>query len=293
MEEQFTRVGDLELCYETFGDPADPALLLIMGLGTQMVAWPVAFCERLAARGLHVIRFDNRDIGRSTHLKGAPTPSLLQLATRDRRGAAYRLEDMAADAVGLLDALGIEAAHVVGASMGGMIAQLVAIGHPGRTRSLTSIMSTTGNRFKGQPAMRVYPMLLKSPPRDRHAAIERTVALFRLVGSTGFETMEGEVREIAAVSWERGNGDRRGTARQMAAIVTAADRTRELRRLDLPALVIHGTRDKLVRPSGGRATAQAIPGARLELVDGMGHDLPRWGLERIAEAIADTAERAA
>jgi len=293
MEEQFARAGAIELCYETFGDPADPAVLLIMGLGTQMIAWPMDFCAALAARGLHVIRFDNRDIGRSTHLADAATPTLLQLATRDRRGAAYRLEDMAQDAVGLLDALDIETAHVVGASMGGMIAQLVAIGHPGRTRSLTSIMSTTGHRFKGQPAMRVYPLLLRAPPRDREAAIDRTVALFRMVGSVGFDDVEDEVREIAAVSLDRGRGDRRGTARQMAAIVTARDRTRELARLDLPALVIHGTRDKLVRPSGGKATARAIPDARLELIEGMGHDLPRWGLERIANAIAETAARAA
>lgn len=290
--ERFCRVGELELCYEEFGDPGDPAMLLIMGLGTQMIAWPDDFCAELAGHGLRVIRFDNRDCGRSTHLEAAPTPTLAQLLRRDPRAAAYRLEDMADDAVGLLDGLGIDAAHVVGASMGGMIAQIVATRHADRTRSLASIMSTTGHRFTGQPALRVYPFFAKRPPREREAAIERTLALFRVVGSKGFGDIEPELRDLAERAWDRAGGDGRGTSRQLAAIMAARDRTADLARVRVPTVVIHGTDDRLVRPSGGRATARAVPGARLVLVEGMGHDLPRGAWPQIVAALVDNARRA-
>jgi pimeloyl-ACP methyl ester carboxylesterase len=292
MGEQFCTVGEIELCYETFGDPAGRPLLLVMGLGTQMIAWREEFCELLAARGFHVIRFDNRDIGRSTHLRDARPPTPLQLLTRDRRSAAYTLDDLADDAAGLLDGLGIEAAHVVGASMGGMIAQTLAGRHPGRVLTLTSIMSTTGHRLKGQPALKVYPFFLAKRPRDKERAIERIVRLFRIVGSPGFERDEDDLRAMAGRAFDRGEGDDAGTGRQLHAILASGDRTRALRAVTAPTLVIHGKADKLVRPSGGRATAKAITGARLVEIDGMGHDMPRGLWPRLVDLIAEHARRA-
>ena len=173
MAEQTARVGDIDIAYETFGSPGDPAMLLIMGLGTQMIAWHDDFCAELAGRGYHVIRFDNRDIGRSTALRNLPVPTLRQLALRSKKAASYTLSDMAGDAVGLLDQLGIERAHIVGASMGGMIAQIVAFEHPERVLSLASIMSNTGARFSGQPGLATYRVLLAKPARDRDSASSR------------------------------------------------------------------------------------------------------------------------
>jgi pimeloyl-ACP methyl ester carboxylesterase len=291
MPEAFTQVGELEICYETFGDPGDPALLLIMGLGTQMVAWHDEFCEQLAARGFFVIRHDNRDIGRSTHLDSAPVPSLWQLLTRSTH-SAYTLAEMARDSVGVLDALGIERAHIVGASMGGMIAQTIAIRYPQRTLSLVSIMSNTGARFSGQPAISLYTVLLKPAPRERESFIQHAVEMFTRIGGSGYEPDVEDLRTIAATSYDRGH-DPRGSLRQLAAIVADRDRSPALRRLQVPATVIHGTEDKLVRPSGGRATAKAIPGARLVEVPGMGHGLPRAAWPTIIDAIAETANRAA
>ena len=165
MDEQFCNVNGVELCYETFGDPADPAILLVMGLATQMVAWHEDFCAQLVDRGFFVIRYDNRDVGRSTHFTDTPPPGVGEIVRRKPKHVAYTLEDMAADGVGLLDHLGIEKAHLVGASMGGMIAQMIAAGHPERVLSLVSIMSTTGNRWRGQPSLRVYPYFLSAPPQ--------------------------------------------------------------------------------------------------------------------------------
>ena len=293
MSEQFAKVGEIELCYETFGEPGRPPLLLVMGLGTQMIAWRDEFCEQLVDRGFHVIRFDNRDIGRSTHLRDVRPPTPLELLRRDTRRAAYTLEDMADDAAGLLDHLGLDAAHVVGASMGGMIAQTVAGRHPDRVLSLTSIMSATGNRWKGQPAPRVYPFLLSRPPRSPQRAEERAVKLFRVVGSPGFERDEDDLRALVRQSYERGKGDVAGTGRQLAAILASGDRTQALGNIQAPTLVIHGTADKLVRPSGGKATASAIANARLELIDGMGHDLPRGVWPRLVDLIAEHAQSAA
>jgi pimeloyl-ACP methyl ester carboxylesterase len=291
MAESFCRVGDIEICYETFGHPSDPAMLLIMGLGTQMVAWHDAFCASLAERGFFVIRHDNRDIGRSTHMDDAPTPSFLQLARRDRN-SPYTLADMAADSVGVLDHLGIERAHVVGASMGGMIAQTVAIRHPQRTLSLVSIMSNTGSFWSGQPALGMYAVLLKPSPRDRESYIQRGVDMFTKIGGSGFPPDVEDLREIAALSFDRAR-DPKGSQRQLWAIVADRDRTPDLRRLRVPATVIHGQDDRLVRPSGGRTTAKAIPGAELVEIPGMGHGLPRGAWPMIVEAIVGTAGRAA
>jgi pimeloyl-ACP methyl ester carboxylesterase len=291
MAEHTAKVGDLEICYETFGSPDDPALLLVMGLGTQMIGWPDGFCAALAARGLHVIRYDNRDVGRSTHLRQHRPPTIKQLMLRDKSAAAYSLADMADDGIGLLDQLGIERAHVAGASMGGMVAQTMAARHPDRVLSLASIMSNTGHRWKGMPGLRVYPMFMRRPADNREGAIESTISTFRLIGSPGFPFQEDEVRRIAQLSYERGYNPA-GTARQLAAILAAGDRTPELRRITAPTVVIHGTRDRMVRPSGGRETAKAIRGSRLVEIEGMGHDLPQgvWG--RIIDAVVSNIERA-
>ena len=291
MSERFAQVAGLELCYEEFGAPQDPAVLLVMGLGTQMLGWREEFCERLAAEGLRVIRYDNRDIGRSTHMSDVPPPKLSELLLRRVRDPAYTLDDMADDAVGLLDALGIARAHVVGASMGGMIAQLVAIRHPGRILSLTSIMSNTGKRFSGQPAMRVLPLLAKPPARTREDQMDHVERLFGIVGSPGFEQDVAITRENAGMAFDR-EPDRRGGGRQLGAIIAAPPRDAALARLDVPTLVIHGTKDRLVSPSGGRDTAAAIPGARLLMVPGMGHDLPRGAWPQLVAAIAGHARAA-
>ena len=291
MHEQFCDVGrGVTLCYETFGDPSDPTALLIMGLGTQMVAWQEDFCLELAGRGLHVVRFDNRDIGRSTHLRGRP-PSSRELLLRSKRAAHYRLTDMADDAAGLLSELELAPAHVIGASMGGMIAQTLASRHRHKVRSLVSIMSNTGSARTGQPRLRIYPILLRRPPRGRDAYIAHTERVFAAIGSTGLPRDPEDIRRVAAISYERDH-DPSGPGRQLAAIIASGDRTWELRKIAAPTLVIHGTADPLVAFSGGRATARAIPGARLMSVEGMGHDLPRALWPRLIDAIARHAETA-
>ena len=292
MNERFATVGDgVELCYETFGSERDPAFLLVMGLGMQMLGWHEEFCAGLAERGYFVIRYDNRDAGRSTHFRDTPPPNPIELLTRRPRRLAYTLDDMAADGMRLLDHLGIEGAHVVGASMGGMIAQTMAANHPSRVLSLTSIMSTTGNRRVGNPALRVYPIFLGRPPRDRDATIARAERVFGLIGSPGFERDPDELRRLAGTSYDR-DPSASGTPRQLAAIIAAGDRTETLRRIEAPTLVIHGTEDRMVAPSGGVASVRAIRGARLMLIAGMGHDLPRAVWDRMADAMVENAERA-
>jgi pimeloyl-ACP methyl ester carboxylesterase len=290
MNEQFADLGAVTLCYETFGDPADPAMLLIMGLGTQMVAWREDFCRQLVDRGFFVIRFDNRDSGRSTSMKGRPA-TLRQLVTKRVKKPPYTLGEMADDAIGLLDHLGIQQAHVVGASMGGMIAQHIAMRYPGRVLSLASIMSTTGGRFVGQPRMAVVPLFLSTPSGGEDEYIERSVKLFRLVGSKRLFDEE-YVREGAKLSWERGL-NMAGTGRQLAAITADGNRSKRLARIKAPTLVVHGKDDRLVAPSGGKATARAIPGARLLMLDDMGHDLPRAIWPRLIDAIVENAHRSA
>ncbi len=291
MAEQTCRVGDVDIAYETFGDPSDPALLLVMGLATQMIAWHEDFCAQLAERGFHVIRFDNRDVGRSSAMRDIPVPTVRQLALRSKKAAGYTLSDMAGDAVGLLDHLGIERAHVVGASMGGMIAQTIAIEHPGRVLSLCSIMSNTGARWSGQPKLATYRVLLGTPPKDRDKFIDHVLKMYRVIGSPGFDRNEDDLRDIAARSYDRGRNPA-GSGRQLAAIIASGDRTSRLGSISVPTVVIHGTKDKLVSPSGGRATAKAVPGARLVKIEGMGHDLPRGTWSQIIGAIAENAARA-
>jgi pimeloyl-ACP methyl ester carboxylesterase len=289
--EQFARVGEIRVCYDTFGDRPLPAVLLVMGLASQMMMWEDKFCETLAARGFWVIRFDNRDVGRSTIMRDSPVPTRLQLALRDRRSASYSLADMAADAAGLLDQLGVSTAHVVGVSMGGMIAQLMAINSPERVRSLVSIMSTTGNRRVGNPNPALLPLLLRRRPGDRDAYLRDFMATFTAIGSRRYPPGEDRLRALAERCWERGVHPA-GAARQLAAIVTAADRTPLLARLTLPATVIHGDADRLVSRSGGQATAAAIPGAHLVMIPGMAHDLPPALWDQATDEIVLCAQRA-
>ena len=293
--EQFCDVGrGITLCYETFGDKSKPPAVLIMGLATQMIGWHEEFCQGLADRGLFVIRFDNRDIGRSTHLPVRP-PGNLQFLTRRFDDDLYTLDDMAEDTYGLIEELGISPSHVIGTSMGGMIAQQLAVTHPESVRSLTSIMSTTGSRKHGQPAAEMYANLLRRPPLNREAFIDRAVEFFGSISSTGFDHDESWIRDRAARSYDRGY-DVASSARQLGAIIKSGDRTARLSEIQAPTLVVHGDADRLVNPSGGRATAAAIPNSEFFLVEGMGHDFPRgaWPilLDRIA-AHAHAADRRA
>jgi pimeloyl-ACP methyl ester carboxylesterase len=291
MQEQFCDVGrGITLCYDTFGDPSKPAALLVMGLATQMIAWHEDFCSELSDQGLFVVRFDNRDIGRSTHVD-ARTPRVGELLMRSKRAASYTLADMADDAAALLRELELAPAHVIGASMGGMIAQTLAARHPDSVRSLVSIMSNTGRRFAGQPALRLYPTLLRRAPHEREAYLAHVERVLAAIGSRELQRDLDDVRALAEASFER-DRDPRGPARQLAAIIASGDRTRELGRITAPTLVIHGSSDRLVTPSGGRATARAIPGARLMMVDGMGHDLPRVVWPQLIAAIAEHARAA-
>jgi pimeloyl-ACP methyl ester carboxylesterase len=274
----------IELAHEHFGDPADPPVLLIMGLGTQMLGWHPDFCALLVERGLHVIRFDNRDVGLSTHLHDAPRPDVAAAYAGDLSSASYTLWDTADDTIGLLDELGIERAHVVGASMGGMIGQALAIAHAPRVATLTSIMSTTGDPLVGGSTEAATAALLAPPARTREQAIERALSGARVIGSPGLVD-EAAVAERAGASFDRAH-DPDGVGRQLVAIVATGDRTEQLRSVSVPTLVIHGTVDPLVAPSGGEATAAAIPGARLELIDGMGHDLPRSKWPQIVDLIS-------
>ncbi|MCZ2859715.1 alpha/beta fold hydrolase [Blastococcus sp. VKM Ac-2987] len=288
-------VGDLEIAYETFGDAGNPPVLLVMGLATQMIGWPDEFCSGLADRGHFVVRFDNRDIGLSTHVHDRGAPDVMAILGGDRSSVAYGLPDLAEDTVGLLDALGLDSVHVVGASMGGMIAQLVALAHPERVRSLTSIMSTTGAPGVGAPNEAAMGVLLAAPAGDRDGAVQRVVDTYRVIGSPGFEFDEAAVRDRAGLSFDRAY-DPAGVARQLAAIMTTHDRTADLGAVAVPTLVIHGAQDSLVDVSGGRATAAAIPGAELLVVDGMGHDLPRevWPqLNDRISALIEGVERSA
>jgi pimeloyl-ACP methyl ester carboxylesterase len=290
VSERRAQANGIELAYETIGDASDPPLLLVMGLGMQLIHWDRELCELIAARGFRVIRFDNRDAGRSTSID-APVPNLMPALTGLGFDAPYLLEDMAEDAFGLLDHLGIESAHVVGASMGGMIAQTMAIAQPRRVRSLTSIMSTTGERRAGRPKLRVWSLLARRAPSAKDAYVEHFVRVFRLIGSKGFPFDERRARELAAASYERGHNPA-GAGRQLAAIIASGDRTERLRAIRVPTLVIHGRDDPLVPFRGGQATARAIPEARLVAIPGMGHDLPRLLWPRMVQAIAETAGRA-
>jgi pimeloyl-ACP methyl ester carboxylesterase len=272
-ETRFARVSqDIELAYEEFGEPDATPLLLIAGLGAQLISWHEPLCELLAERGLRVIRFDNRDAGLSTHMD-----------------SPYSLEDMAADAAGLLDQLGLERAHVVGISMGGMVAQALAYEHPARVRSLISIMSTTGERAVSEPTPEARANLMRPPATTIDAAEASAVQSARTIGSPGLIDEE-RVRRMARIAFERGSNPD-GYARQLDAIYAARDRTERVREITAPTLVIHGELDPLIPPSAGRATAAAIDGAELVVIEGMGHDMPPPLWPRIAEAIATHVER--
>ena len=282
----------IELDYDCFGATGDPCILLIMGLSAQKIAWDEAFCQQLADAGFFVVRFDNRDVGLSSKIRGGPSPDLAAAFAGDFSSGSYQLEDMADDAAGLLDGLGVDSAHVVGASMGGMIAQTLALRHPEKVRSLCSIMSTTGDRSVGQPRPEAMGALLAPPPQSRDEAMERAVTVNRVIGSPSYPADEAAVKERARRAWDRDH-DPEGAARQLLAIMAQADRTRALGDLRAPTLVVHGEADPLVDVTGGRATAAAIPEARLVVIPGMGHDLPVELWPEIVIAIADNAARAA
>jgi pimeloyl-ACP methyl ester carboxylesterase len=290
-DEQVAPANGIELCYQEMGDADGEPLILVMGLATQMLAWDEGFCGMLVERGFRVVRFDNRDIGRSTRIESAGVPKRIDMMSGRRASAPYLLSDMAADTIALMDHLGIDSAHVTGASMGGMIAQTLAIEHPERLRSMVSIMSTTGSRWTGMPSWKAMGVLLGRPPKGREAAIERTVRTFGVIGSPAFPLDEKRLREVAGRSYDRGHSAA-GVLRQLHAITASGDRTQALRGVRIPTTVIHGNRDRLVRPAGGRATARAIPGARLRMIDGMGHDLPRDLWPTFVDEIASNAERA-
>jgi pimeloyl-ACP methyl ester carboxylesterase len=281
----------IQIEYESFGDTSDPPLLLIMGLGGQMIVWDTELCQSLADRGFHVIRFDNRDVGLSTHFHDAPTPEVMAAMVGDTSSASYFINDMAADAAGLLDALGIPAAHIVGASMGGMIAQAFAIEHPDKTLSLCSIMSTTGDTTVGQPTPDALEMLMTSPPQTVEDAADSAVLASKVIGGKGFPLDEERIRARTVEAWNRDHDDV-GIARQLVAIVASGDRTPGLRGVTVPTLVIHGVDDPLVTPSGGEATAKAVPGAELLNLEGMGHDLPIPLWPRIVDAIVENTAKA-
>ena len=288
--ERASNVGParIEIAYERLGDAHAPPVLLIMGLGAQLIAWPDGLLAELCARGLQPIRFDNRDVGESSHMKGKP--DFFAAMGGDYSSASYTLSDMAADAVGLLDVLGIDSAHLVGASMGGMIAQTIAIEQASRVRSLTSIMSTTGDRSVGQPHPVTMAVFAGPPPVTRDQVVERNLQVRRFIGSPGFEIDEQVVADNAGRAFDRGY-DPSGVVRHAVAVIASGDRTQRLRALDVPTLVIHGAADPLCDISGGRATAAAIPGAELVVIEGMGHDLPRALWPTFADHIAGVVRR--
>ena len=291
MTDDFCRTSaGRRVCYRIDGDPSGEALLLIAGLTLDLTSWPHAMIDGLVEQGFYVIRFDNRDAGRTTPA-GTPPPSLLRRVLRRPRRDGYDLGDMATDAVGVLDHLGVDRAHVVGMSMGGMIAQTVAARHPARTASLTSIFSTTGARRVGQPAASTLLLLANPGSRTRDDAVRKHLRLVRHLAGTRFPLDETAAAEYAARAWDRGlrRDAGHGVARQINAIYKSGDRTAELRRITAPTLVIHGDRDRIVHPSGGRATAAAIRGAYHVAIAGMGHDLAPGVIDRLVDLIAAQA----
>lgn len=271
------KANGIEIEYDSFGRETDPAILLIMGFSAQMTVWPEAFCRGLADNGFRVIRFDNRDIGKSSHLLhlGAPNVGELmgKLMSGQQPDAPYSLDDMAADAAGLLEALGIAQAHIVGASMGGMIAQLVAANHPDRTKSMTSIMSTTGKRDLPQAKPEAMAALMTPPASTgREDRIKAAISTWRVIGSPGYPATDEEIRAFAEEQVDRVPYEPTGIARQMAAIVSAPPRNEKLAGVRVPCLVIHGADDPLVPVEGGKDTAASIPGCELVIVPGMAHD---------------------
>lgn len=288
-EERFADLrSGVRICFQTFGRQSDPALLLVMGLGGPMNWWDAEFCERLARAGFFVVRYDNRDCGRSSYLDAVVTrPMLVRAFLGLPTTAPYSISDMAADGMELLDAIGVGDVHVVGVSMGGMIAQTMAIEYPDRVRSLTSISSTTGRRSVGRQHPKVLPALLTDRTTDRAAYVEGTVRFGPLIGSPAYPEDPARARLRAQETWDRtpGGVKRAATTRQMLAVLTQPDRTRSLDTVKVPTLVVHGNVDPLVGRSGGAATARAVPGATTMTVAGMGHDLPRDLWDTLVTAI--------
>lgn len=283
---------ELELCYQTFGTPEAEPLLLVMGLGGPMTWWPRDLCLQLAERGFHVIRYDNRDTGKSSRVPvRVGRGHVVRTFFGSTAQAPYSISDMAADAAGLLDHLGVGSAHVAGVSMGGMISQTLALEHRDRVRSLTSIMSTTGNRRVGWQHPTLLPNLIRPRGPEREDYIRAGIQTWQSIGSPGYPPDRDELARRAGETFDRGVS-RAGVMRQMLAILSQPDRTAALRRVDVPTAVIHGRADKMVHSSGGRATADAIPGAELTLIEGMGHDLPKELFETFTRTIRRTADRA-
>ncbi|HSE08598.1 MAG TPA: alpha/beta hydrolase [Nocardioidaceae bacterium] len=282
----------VEICYQTFGESDSEPLLLVMGLGGPMTWWDPAFCQMLADRGFFVIRYDNRDTGRSSRVSGRINRRMIMASFAGLKPRTpYSMQDLADDAFALLDHLELDAAHVVGISMGGMIVQTMALSLPKRVLSMTSIMSTTGRRTVGWQDPSLLPLLVANRDRSRDHYIQTSAKLWHLIGSPGYPDTAEAIRDRAGETWDRGIS-RAGVMRQMGAVLTQPDRSRALRSLRVPTLVIHGTHDKMVHVSGGRATSQAIPGSELLLVPGMGHDVPHELHETFTDAIRKVADRA-
>ena len=293
IEEKALNVGPskLDIVYQRFGSPTNPPILLIMGGGAQMIAWPDGFCEELARQGLQPIRFDNRDTGLSTHITDAPIPDLKAARAGDFSSVSYTLSDMAADTVGLIKALGYESVHLLGASMGGMIAQSVAIEYPERVRSLTSMMSTTGNSSVGQPDYKALAGLGAPPQNDRQGAIDWQVRSLKAIGSPKYPLDEVITAENAGRAWDRDH-DPLGMLRQSVAVLKSGDRTDQLHKLKMPILVIHGANDKMIDVSGGKATAAAIPESEIVIFEGMGHGFPQPLWKEFAKLIVNVVNKA-
>jgi pimeloyl-ACP methyl ester carboxylesterase len=287
-EEATVKVNDIEITYDSFGKQSDPPMLLIMGLSMQMIGWDELFCEELAKRGYWVIRFDNRDVGLSTKFDEAGIPDLMELMMKVQQGesieAPYTLSDMAADAVGLLDVLKIHTAHIVGASMGGMIGQTIAINYPERVKTLTSIMSSTGNPELPEPEPEALSIHITTPSSERAENIEQSVEAWRVLNGPKFSLDEDLIRERAGRAFDRCYYPA-GSARQTSAILASGSRKEDLRNVKAPTLVIHGDADPLVPIEGGKDTASSITGAELMIIEGMGHSIPVEVAPRIIEAI--------
>jgi pimeloyl-ACP methyl ester carboxylesterase len=273
------RANGIDIEYESFGRESDPLVLLIMGFGAHLLFWPETLCEGLATRGFRVVRFDNRDIGKSTHLAGQPAPDpralFGEVMAGRRPDVPYALDDMADDVIGLMDALGTQRAHIVGASMGGMIAQLVAINHPGRTKSLVSIMSTTGRRDLPAGNPETLSVLFRPPNSEsRDDLIAASILVQKALASPGFPASEAEMRARAERRTDRAPFDLAGLARQSAALITALPRNAFLRNVRCPTLVLHGADDPVIPAAAAKDTAESIPGAELVIVPGMSHDFP-------------------
>ena len=288
------KANNIEIEYDTFGDPSAKPLLLVMGLGSQMISWDKRLCKMFVDKGFYVIRFDNRDVGLSTKFEEAGEPDILKEFMAVQKGKKvsppYTVEDMANDAVGLLDALNIEKAHICGASMGGMIVQVITLNHPNRVLSLTSIMSTTGNPDLPQARPEAMQVLLKPSPTEREAYIKHSVKSWRILYGSGFPYPEELFRERAAAVYDRSFYPQ-GMKRQMFAIMGAENRVQKLGSIKVPTLVIHGGDDPLVPVEGGKETAKSIPGAELLIIDGMGHSLPEPVWSQIVEAISKNADK--